>query len=66
MPNQRVNLMLMLGCTILPMDIGHLGIMVITSVREVLMLSQKENLMLMLIFTIPPMDTGHHGTPDTI
>merc|ERR1711970_1530304 len=63
--SQKANLMLMLGCTILPTDTGHHGITVTISVREVLMLSQKANLMPMPGYTITPMDTGQLGTLDT-
>merc|ERR1712136_170769 len=68
---QKVNLKLMLGCTITHMESGHHGgqdmadtVLVFTDARSVKLL-QKVNLMLMPGCTITPTEYGQHGTLDT-
>merc|ERR1712136_528680 len=69
---QKVNLKLMLGCTITLMESGHLGgqdmadtVLAFMDARSVKLL-QKVNLKLMLGCTITHTEYGQHGTLDTI
>merc|ERR1712136_291259 len=69
---QKVNLKLMLGCTITHMESGHLGgldmedtVLAFTDARSVKLL-QKVNPMLTLGCTITHMVYGQPGTPDII
>merc|ERR1719385_274736 len=69
---QKVNLKLMLGCTITLMESGHPGgqdmedtVLVFMDARSVKLL-QKVNLMLMLGCTTTHTVYGQLGTPDTI
>merc|ERR1712136_63687 len=71
-PHLKANLKLMLGCTIIHMESGHLGgqdmedtVLVFMDVRSV-KLPQKVNPMLTLCCITTHMVYGQPGTPDTI
>merc|ERR1712200_391190 len=70
--SQKVNLKLMLGCTITLMEYGHHGIPDTTAMdlvfgdarREKPKPNQKANPKLTPGYTTTPMEYGHHGTLD--